>query len=231
MNPVTVSLCVLSLGRNEPDVFAQYVEGWFRAVEGMNPKPDEICIGYFEPDTAGVTEYAKFGVSIPVTLVPVSSELPIADVINATVEATSSDWFSWIGLDDIALPEAFVDLQAAEDSGAELLGGVCLFSDGGQWKEQWNPGALLTRTTIPGNSPIRKSVWERVGGYDEVYFHDWAFWLKLANAGVKVAHTSKPGMIFHSGENHETRSGKNMIDRQKHMADFRHYAAKMGFGA
>jgi hypothetical protein len=225
----TVSLCVLSLGKSDPDVFAQYVQSWFENVEKMNPRPDEICIGYFEPDTAGITNFEQYGVTIPVKLIPVSPETPIAEIINATIEASSSDWFGWIGLDDVALPEAFADLQLAEQDGAEVMSVGCAFSTGGQWVGNWDPGKLLKEPTIPGNSPIRKSAWERVGGYDETYFHDWALWLKLANDGVRVFRSEKLGMIFHEGENHPTRTGSQASDQEEKKTAFKLYAERIGF--
>jgi hypothetical protein len=225
----TISLCVPSLGKSEPDVFAQYVERWFHAVEKMDPRPDEICVGYFHPDTAGVTRFADYGVTIPVRLVSMPPDTSWADILNATVEASSSDWFAWIGLDDVALPEAFADLQLAEQDGAEIMSVGCAFSTGGQWVGNWNPAKLLEEPTIPGNSPIRKSAWERVGGYDETYFHDWALWLKLAKDGVKVYRSEKLGMVFHEGENHPTRTGTQAPDREEKKRAFRVYAEQIGF--
>jgi hypothetical protein len=225
----TISQCVLSLGKSEPDVFAQYVERWFDAVENMNPRPDEICIGYFEPDVVGVTQFERYGVTIPVKLVPMPPDTSWADILNATIEACSSDWFSWIGLDDVALLEAFTDLQLAEQDGAEIMSVGCAFSTGGQWIGNWDPAKLLNEPTIPGNSPIRKSAWERVGGYGETDYHDWALWLKLAKDGVKVYRSEKLGMLFHEGENHPTMSGTQAVDKEEKGRAFREYAKQLGF--
>ena len=63
---------------------------------------------------------------------------------------------------------------------------------------------LLHKQPIPGSGAlIRKSLWERVGGYDEsanmrLGREDWEFWIRAYRQGCRAAHVPEPLYSFRS---------------------------------
>lgn len=59
---------------------------------------------------------------------------------------------------------------------------------------------FLISNNACGNSLFRKSLWERVGGYDEarnlIGYEDWEFWIRCTSTGYKVHVIEKPYFLY-----------------------------------
>ena len=71
------------------------------------------------------------------------------------------------------------------------------------WKEQF----LLTPTyeglrkqnMLPFSCFYRKGLWEKIGGYDNIQFCDWGFWMKALKVGATLYRWEKPISYFRQG--------------------------------
>ncbi|MNL12135.1 hypothetical protein D3C87_1329970 [compost metagenome] len=73
---------------------------------------------------------------------------------------------------------------------AEYFGGKT-----GEWKiGEFNLQRLMLWNYMPSSSVFRKSLWEKVGGYDPKVngLEDWDLWLGMAFAGGKFYYINKP---------------------------------------
>jgi glycosyltransferase involved in cell wall biosynthesis len=90
--------------------------------------------------------------------------------------------------------------------------------DEGVWQAEGFTPAIKEHNTVFFSSVVRKSLWARIGGYDEDIPHgtmeDWAFWLKAYNAGAKCFHYSVPMYSYriHKKQISQNISGDKMAD-------------------
>jgi len=149
--------------------------------------------------------------------VPLSSGFGV-EYFNAAVKAADSEWVAYCGIDDQMMPDAFADLNRAEELGANLMVGNLLMSNGHRWMGAWNTIALQQFNTLPAHSPYKRSLWEKAGGYPDVRWSDWGFWLHATPHAVPY-HSQFITAIFDIGETHETMSGINLDTTIRQQAD------------
>jgi GT2 family glycosyltransferase len=67
---------------------------------------------------------------------------------------------------------------------------------------------------------MTKDLYERVGGFDrDIYWSDWAFYMKAAKADVKVYQTNILRIVFDEGPDRKTRSGRLLDAETRHWAN------------
>jgi hypothetical protein len=198
-----ISIVVLAWG--EPgNRYSGFVGRWWEAVMAMSPKPAEVVVVHSEPEPLGLLNAAPAGMK----LVAVPCEGTAPQMANAGVRAASQPWFSAIGVDDTYRPDAFKHLEAATQVGAEIVVWNHQERDSDHvWECFWSPAVLRRANTVQGASPVRRSLWERAGGFPDVAWWDWGFWLRAAAAGAVAMETGAIGVDFDAGRNHETFSG------------------------
>jgi len=225
----TIALAMCSIGMETPDLFAQYVEPWWDAVRNVNRHPDKIVIAHYEPDTAGVTKRPDWWSADRLVTIPTEPGRPMNELMNSAFKTVDTDWIMWIGLDDLILPEAFDELDAAHEVEADILVSGCLFTGGGQWMGRWDTSMLRERPPIPSNSPIRRQTMIDAGGIDDCKYNDWAIWLRLAKHQAKVYQGTKYGMLYHTGEKHPTISGTQSTGHEQGVQEIMELAKKIGW--
>jgi hypothetical protein len=85
----------------------------------------------------------------------------------------------------------------------------------GNDEKGWTEQSLLVpsyevirqQNMLPFSCFIRKSLWEKVGGYENVPFNDWYFYLKALKSGAKLFRWEKPIYYFRVG-NQESLSNR-----------------------
>jgi hypothetical protein len=184
--------------------YARFIPDYWAGIESLERQPDQIVLLIHEDDEAGLADSIparyKSIVRIEWTRLPHSSRM-----INEQIRLIEADWVCFCGLDDVALPSAYNELDGLEN--VEILVGNLQLSSGGEIRGQWNPDELKRHNTLPNHSPYRKSLWDRVGGWPEIYWADWGFWMKCAMAGATVERSTNFQARFHTGELVETDSG------------------------
>lgn len=209
---MTVTLYTVAEGA----AYAPFAPRWWESVRRMDPLPDEVVIVIGADDHAGIREL----VTPDVNTVIVQLEEPFSNsYFRAGVNAATSEWIAFSGIDDQMLPHAFVDIPTATRLAADVIVGTIFLSNGGMWRGSWDPAAMRHVNTLPAHSPFRQSIYERVGGFPDIRWSDWGFWLRCAAAGARPYQGTQPIAIFDIGEGRETMSGVSLQDHIRKQAD------------
>lgn len=203
-----VSLVTMAEGES----FSPFVEPWREAVSNMARKPDEIIIVIGHEDKTGIKNYDWSG--IPTKIITLNE--PFSNTyFNAAVNAASGDWISFCGIDDFMLRNAYIVIN--DDSDIHV--GIVLLDNERPWRGSWNPEHLRHFNTLPAHSLYKKDLWIKVGGYPDIHWNDWGFWLKCATTNPTVSFAQYPTASFNTGQGHETMSGVNLNPLKRQRAD------------
>lgn len=219
---MTIGLMTIAEGKD----YAPFVQRWWDSVIAMNPLPDEVIVVIGRDDAAGtrnvITDEAL--VRLVVLDEPFSN-----NYFTEGVKATTSEWVGFCGVDDMMLPRAYSEVQYATALGAEIMVGSVLLNGEKLWRGSWNPSVMHQYNPLPAHSPFRKELWERVGGFPDLHWSDWGFWLKCATQNPSVYQAVEPTAIFDTGEGRETMSGVGLDTRKRIEADqeLRDFAASL----
>ena len=211
--------------------YTQFVANWWASVASLERQPDEIVV-ITDPMNRKPVEAATplhlAGITMVITH---AAKLEFNDYWDAAFRSCSMEWLATCCIDDVFLPQALNAIDEADAAGAEMVADSCdLYPSGATWRGYWNPEEMFTRMTMPGAAPMKKAMYERLGGLDrDIYWSDWAFYMKAAKAGVKVHHTDIVRIIFDEGANHQTQSGRMLdpLTRQWADAQIRAYSADL----
>jgi hypothetical protein len=206
------SLYVISLGVRQPDTFDKFADSWWHAVERMTPMPDEIVICATIGNTCKILEVPEFAKN-KTSIVYVNPNEPMSTHLNTAVEHCTGKWISWIGIDDLPLENLFSSVAVADRknkdiilSGIKTTSGKVIYSD-------WEQLAQSKNNTVMGNTVCTKALWEKVGGYPNIYFNDWGFWLYCHSLKPKIYKTKFITMLFNDSEDYSRRSGLKNFDK------------------
>lgn len=189
--------------------YSRFVARWWAAVLAMTPAPAEVVVVHTAPEPLGILAAAPAGLSVK--SVPITPT-HMSDFGNAGVRAASQPWVSLIGVDDTYQPDALAGLAAADAAGADIMVWDQEELGSHVWRCFWCPQTLQRANTLAGSCPIRKSLWNRVGGAPDLGWSDWAFWLKAAAVGATAMHCGRVGVVFDPGRDHETFSGARLAE-------------------
>ena len=210
--PATVSLYTAAEG----EAYAPFIPRWWQSVQAMDPAPDEIVITLHPDDRAGVRDVVAGDERVRFVEIdePWSNEF-----FHRACAATTSTWMSFCGVDDVMLPHAYQDIADATRAGADIIVGSIVLSNGALWRGSWNPQAMRSHNTLPAHSPFRKDLWERVGGFPDIHWSDWGFWLKCQRHDPVIFMGTQPLAIFDIGEGRDTMSGVELAQATRVRAD------------
>lgn len=184
--------------------YKEVVPRWWSYIEKIRIKPDEIVIAYHPEDDTGIEQLLKYK-DFNIKLVK-CYDRNYAKMANTAIGATTSEWFIPAGLDDFLYPNALdfqkivrPDVEIVLASREVTMDNIFLSSDHPLYVEKFHK--LLGPTVswhslsegfedhrVFHNSPVKKSLWERLGGYPDYIIADWAFFLIAWQQKVKVQH-------------------------------------------
>ena len=196
----------------EGSAYASFVEPWRAAITEMSRKPDEIVIVIGDKDAAGIQDYDWS--DIPTKIVTLHEPFSNA-YFNAAVCAASSGWISFCGIDDLMLPNAYIGI----DDSSDIAVGTVLLDNIRAWRGSWNPEHMQHFNPLPAHSLFKKDLWIQVGGYPDIRWSDWGFWLKCATTNPTVSYAENPLAIFNTGQGRETMSGVSLDPLIRMQAD------------
>jgi hypothetical protein len=224
----TKSLSLAVHTSSHAERYGVFIPRYWEAMKSLNRQPDQIVILYHESNLARFPESVPSQYKSRVKVVETNKQHS-AETVNLNIEAAETDWVAFCGLDDQLFPEAYDELTDVGE--AEILVGNVKMSNGVDFRGVWDPELLKSRNTLTALSPYRKALWERVGGWPNIRWNDWGFWIKCAMAGVQTFQGTNFQALFDVGETHLTDSGRMLSEdlRQAGERELRQFAIEMGF--
>lgn len=217
MSTADITVCAFSLGSGPPDPFARFVPRFYDAIARCDPMPAEVLVSRPAGNASGI-DAPPAGMTVRV--IETNSGNATDHIVNL-LEHVRTRWVTVPGLDDLVMPSAFADIDAATAAGAGWIIGKCYEGHvGGLVRGRLDPVRLTSGgvNDIAPNSPFTVDAWRSVGGWDDVWWHDWVLWLRFLKAGVKTFETQHVGLMLDLGHDHVTRSGVQMPGDQRQMA-------------
>jgi hypothetical protein len=201
---VTISVVNATWGKR----YHQFIPQWWAGVESLEREPDDILI-VVASDTEKAIRKSTPKRFASRTKIIVSDRDGFNDYWDEAFASASGDWLAGCSIDDYFLPEALNAIDQADAEECELVcDSVVLHPSGKVFAGVWDANRIFTDLTMPGVAPMKKSLYERVGGFDrDIYFSDWGFYIKCAAAGVKVYPTNIMRIVYDEGLTHQTMSG------------------------
>jgi glycosyltransferase involved in cell wall biosynthesis len=138
----------------------------------------------------------------------------LASSLNEAIGLTDSKFVARMDADDITLPWRFrTQIKQIEDGGLEAVFGAVLYMrSNGVVTRPDSPGHLNTRalglSLLVGNSLVhptlfaRRDALDRSGPYRDVRAEDYELWMRLFNAGARMARAAVPMIVYrkHGGQ-------------------------------
>lgn len=207
-------LSVIVLAYGAPgNPYSQFVQRWWDSV--LCVQPAEVVVVHTDPEPLGLISAAPHG--IVVTAVPMPGSF--ANGMNAGVQAATQPWVSTIGVDDCYRHGACELLPLADAAGTEIMLWNHYELGSHVWTTSWDVKTLRRANTVQGASPFRRDLWVRAGGFPDIGWGDWGFWLRCAKAGAKAWHCGRIGVDFDPGISHSTYSGRALSEQDRDARD------------
>ncbi len=102
------------------------------------------------------------------------------------------DWLAFLDDDDIMLPIHLERLSAVAEN-ADVVYSLCNLNC---LTRDFDPVALRVKNYIPVTALVRRSIFEKVGGFDDMTMEDWNLWLKISNAGGRFVFVPEMTWIY-----------------------------------
>lgn len=179
--------------------YAEFLPRWWSGVESLQKQPDQISITYDQSNEAAVLASIPKGYAPKLTLAQDFSTY--AQYWNSAINALTTDWFAICNVDDKFFAQALNEIDAAEQSGCNLITDRIKNLDGGQiYKSKWNGRQIGYAWTMVGAEPMRLSLFHAAGGFPEGFrFIDWALGMKMYWAGVKAFDSNIIRILYDRG--------------------------------
>jgi hypothetical protein len=201
--------------------YCQFVDRWWASVAALERTPDQVVVITDQDNFDLVQTRRPLGYDVPLKIVALDNESTFNDYWDAAFRECDMDWIATCCIDDVFVSEALNDIDRADEQGCEMVADGVRFTDQSRiWKGYWNPVQIFDSMTMPGAAPMRKDMYERVGGFPkQIYWSDWAFYMVCAKAGVKVFQSDLIRIIFDEGYTHKTQSGQQLDSDTRQMAN------------
>lgn len=192
--------------------YGQFLDRWWHSVIALERQPDQIVIITDKDNSHLINMNAPSGYGADFKLIVLDNDLSFNDYWDAAFRECNMNWIVTCCIDDVFMPEALNDIDRADAEGCELVADGVRFTDQARvWKGYWNAVEIFHSMTMPGAAPMRKDLYERVGGFPkQIYWSDWAFYMICAKTGVRVFQSDLIRIIFDEGYRHKTQSGQQL---------------------
>jgi len=155
--------------------YVDEVQGWWASVQALYPAPDDVVIAFHPDDDCGVKH-------LPCRLVECLERNPAA-MFNAAIATIKEGWIVGCAMDDRLYPNA---LSSIPGDGFDVVATTIRLMSGGV--KHSAPERIATHPManhVMGTSFYTKEIWERTGGFPDVYWADWGFWWKCHVRGAR----------------------------------------------
>lgn len=216
-----------------------YLEQSLGSLLGQTFKADEVVLvedGPISSELKAVIEL--FRESLNIVSVPLDENVGLACALNEGLKYCSHELVARMDTDDIALPDRFATQVAFMQANSDIA------ASGGFIEEFNNNAVILSRRELPveyvrlihlakKRSPLshvtvffQKKALIAVGGYPDHYPEDYLLWIKLLQAGYKIANIPEVLVRVRIGESFISRRGLKFL---KGEVQIYNYMYKTGF--
>ena len=167
--------------------YARHLPAWVANIKALDPAPAEAIVVYHYRNADAV-----WPIRDQVVLLETDSD-DVAEAFNLGFYLARTEWLAAGSLDDRYLPEAFAQLPDAQ--GFDIQG----------WRARTHTGEVIGsnleavsryRNAVLFHSPFTRDLFDRVGPWPPVYWHDWGFWLKAKAAGARMHRADGVQVIY-----------------------------------
>ena len=176
--------------------FKDYVEYLPESIDGLINQMTDWKLIIIDAGTSGLPD--KYTHSIP-NIYVMHDEMNVAS-FNKAIERTDTPYYIPLCADDIlnhtyfSLAEQILDLNPHIDivsCDIEKFG-----NESGIWRSSGLTSDILSMNTMFCSSVVRKTLWEKLGGYDvnlpHLMYDDWDFWARAYKIGARDFHIPLP---------------------------------------
>lgn len=217
----------------------EYLAACLQSLDEQTLKADEVVLvqdGPISSDLKAVME--RFRESLNIVSVPLDKNVGLACALNEGLKSCSYDLVARMDTDDIAVPNRFakqVAFMYAYPDIAASSGFIEEFNDAGDVLSQralpLEHDALVKfakkRSPLSHSAVIfRKKAVLSVGGYPKLYPEDYFLWVKLIQAGYKIANVADVLVKMRTGEGFISRRGWKFLKGELRIY---HHMYKTGF--
>lgn len=148
--------------------------------------------------------------------------------MNRVMKYVKTPYYMFVGVDDLFDPRYVKEAEEVLNDTKKIDVVHCDIEKFGIEEGRWNSQGLVDGIhigpTMFFSSITRKSLWKRLGGYDEnipyAQLEDWDFWVRAYFAGARSYHI--PEMYFkyrcHPAQSHRTITAPNLGEISAYLA-------------
>lgn len=193
------------------------VQGWWDSVQALNPPANDVVIAYHPDDDCGVKD-------LPCRLVECRTR-KVDAMYHAAIATIKDGWIAGLALDDRFYPDAFACLPPNIDKIADVIANTLRFKS----NDVVNPSMPELMSSQPmvnhvmGTSWFTKDIWDRTGGFPDVYWCDWGFWWKCWVHGARWFKPAGVQVLVNDIRPNRISSGQNIeadIEMRKFVAEY-----------
>jgi hypothetical protein len=209
--------------------YAQFIPRFWQGVASLNKKPDEIILGIEQDDIAGFASSIPDGYNTKIHVF--ESDNFQTRWLEVMMLATS-DWLIGIAVDDELLPEAFDELDQADEQDADIyVDSIIVRQSGQRAVGAWDTSNLAHKMPCPGGPATKKDLFKQIGFKTELRWIDWIFLIDAVKLGAKPYISKTTRIIYDDGQDRNTWSSVCMdaTKRQAYCDEVTAYAKSLGF--
>jgi hypothetical protein len=149
----------------------------------------------------------------------------VAEGFNYAISQTTGDWILPFCDDDYFitnnLKELFNQLNKKKLNKIDIIHYPCLVNNKDEWgEEKFTLDDIKKANRIPFSSIYRKSVWQNIGGYKNLPFNDWFFWMCAVKKQYNFLYYHKPIYVFRQ-------EGNSLSDKERNIDSFDNIRQKL----
>lgn len=179
--------------------YARYLEEALESVFNQSRVPDEVIV----VDDCSTDNPKEICDRYPVKYILHDKNKGLAGARNTGIKASTSDFVFSFDADDILKPDYVKEcLKLAEENTVVTCALMAFGSENyTAYPETGTLDIFLKRNCIYSNSVFPKSLWKKVGGFDEsetmrLGLEDWLFWTECAALGAKFETSFYVGLLW-----------------------------------
>lgn len=165
--------------------YVHHLPAWLENIAALDPAPAEVILVLHE-------RHAHLALPDSVLVVWVDTD-DIAEAFNIGFMLARTEWLAAGSIDDRYLPEAFAQLPDAD--GYDVQGFTARTHTGTLIGSNLD-NVTRDRNAVLFHSPFTRDLFDRVGPWPAVYWHDWGFWLKAKAAGARMHRAEGVQVIY-----------------------------------